>query len=73
MKVILTLLSTLFFLGCSTTADPLEKEKKRAELLERCKKLKQEIDDLKGKPQRRKAAIEYFEDQCFVVPEPPRK
>ncbi|NVJ59850.1 MAG: hypothetical protein HWE27_05635 [Gammaproteobacteria bacterium] len=72
MKYVPIVFSALFFLGCSTTYDPVEEQKEKAELVERCKKLKQDIDDLKGQPQRRSAAIEYFDEQCFVIPEPPR-
>lgn len=70
MKLLTVAILALLILSCSSTFDPIEDQKKKAELIERCKKLKQEIDDLKGKPVRRSAAIEYFDEQCFVRPDP---
>jgi len=68
IMVIAILISGLF--ACASgELSPMEEQKKQVELIERCKKLKKEIDELKGSPVRRNAAIEYFNDQCFMKPE----
>ena len=70
-KIFLACFTAVLLSGCATKElDPIEQQKQQAELIERCKKLKKEIDELKGKPVRRSAAIEYFNDQCFVKPDP---
>ncbi len=57
---------TVVFLSACATQDlsPMELQKKQAELIERCKQLKKDIDELKGKPIRRNAAIEYYQSEC---------
>ena len=44
----------------------MELQKKQAELIKRCKELKKDIDDLRGNPIRRNAAIEYYASECNV-------
>lgn len=44
----------------------METQKNFDERLKRCKKLKLEADALKGKPLRRNAALEYFQQECSV-------
>ncbi len=54
-------------ISCSSTPlNPVEEQKKQAELNQRCNKLKKEMDSLRGKPVRRNAAIEYYNSQCNV-------
>jgi len=64
-------ISLFFFLllaSCaSTPTDPLEVQKARQALMERCQKLKKEIVDLRGKPVRRNAAIKYYESECSAL------
>ena len=50
--------------------DPLEEQKRRAELIEHCKELKKDMDELKGKPILRNAAIETFRSQCTLRTDP---
>ncbi len=57
--------------ACATAElTPIEKQKKQAELLERCKKLKKDMDDLKGKPLRRNASTQAYEDECWIRDQP---
>ncbi len=59
--------STLLMSACSSTpTDPAEKQKNFEERVKRCKKLKQEADELRGKPIRRNAALEYYQQECTV-------
>jgi len=64
-KLILGLVLTLLLPGCATQdLSPTELQQRKVELIERCKKLKKDLDDLKGKPLQRNAAIEYYQSEC---------
>ncbi len=64
-KSIIIILFVLSLGACATKdLTPKEIQEKRAELIKRCKELKKDIDDLKGSPIRRNAAIQYYDDEC---------
>jgi len=71
LKLVLSILIIILLSACATKdLTPMEIQQKQTELIERCKKLKKDIDNLKGKPVRRNAAIEYFSDQCVTRTDP---
>ena len=64
-KLIIVIITIVFLSACATPdLSPMELQKKQAELIKRCKGLKKDIDDLKGSPIRRNAAIEYYQSEC---------
>lgn len=53
--------------ACSSSpTDPEAIAKEQAEQRERCRQLQQDIEDLKGRPIRRGAAIEYYNSECIA-------
>ncbi len=53
--------------ACSSSpTDPETIAKEEAEQHERCRQLQQDIEDLKGRPIRRGAAIEYYNSECIA-------
>ncbi|MFT5520342.1 MAG: hypothetical protein ACI9IA_000933 [Enterobacterales bacterium] len=65
LKIILTFSALVLLQGCATKElTPMEKQAKRAELIEHCRKLKREMDELKGKPLRQNAATQSFNTEC---------
>ena len=50
----------------------MEKQKNRAELIEHCRKLKKDMDEMKGKPIRRNAATQSFNAECTLRTDPDR-
>ena len=62
-----TTVCTFFLTACSSQpVDPEVIAQEQAEQRERCKQLQQDIEDLKGKPVRRGAAIEYYNSECMM-------
>lgn len=65
--LITTSVSLVFLSACSSSpTDPEVIAKEQAEQRERCKQLQQDIEDLKGRPVRRGAAIEYYNSECMT-------
>jgi hypothetical protein len=66
LKSVAIAISIAILLGaCSSSPpDPSVAQKEQSELLERCRQLQQDIEDLKGKPVRRNAAREYYVNEC---------
>jgi hypothetical protein len=58
----------------SSSSDPSltreQAQQEEDELRDRCKKLQQDIEDLKGRPVRRGAALEYYQNECVHHSEP---
>ena len=53
--------------ACSSSpTDPETIAKEQAEQRERCRQLQHDIENLKGKPIRRGAAIEYYNSECIT-------
>ena len=52
--------------ACSSSSDTALTQQEEAELRERCKRLLQEAEDLKGRPVRRGAALEYYQNECVL-------
>lgn len=42
------------------------KQREEADSRERCKKLQQDIEELEGRPGRREAALEYYQNECVL-------
>jgi len=63
----ISLLMTGVLTGCTNVSLPHDQHSKfeAAEKAKKCQELRQEIDDLKGKPARRGAHLEYYEDLCL--------
>ena len=71
MRLLIILFIATSFSACATTEpDPIQAEKELAERIERCRKLKQQREDLKGKPVRRNAADQYYRDECLNLRQP---
>jgi len=65
--LITTSVSIILLAACSSSpTDPEAIAKEQAEQRERCKQLQQDIEDLKGRPVRRGAAIEYYNSECIA-------
>jgi PBP1b-binding outer membrane lipoprotein LpoB len=52
--------------ACSSSSDTALTQQEEAELRERCKQLLQDAEDLKGRPVRRGAALEYYQNECVL-------
>ena len=54
----------------SSSSDPAlaleQAQQEEIDLRDRCKKLQQDIEDLKGRPVRRGAAREYYQNECVL-------
>ncbi|MDX2348899.1 MAG: hypothetical protein QNK32_00785, partial [Porticoccus sp.] len=50
----------------SSSSDQALTQQEEADLQERCNKLQQDIEDLKGRPVRRGAAREYYQNECVL-------
>ena len=60
-----TIFMAIFLCACSSSPSDLSVTKQeQAELMERCKQLQKDIEDLKGRPARRSAAREYYASEC---------
>lgn len=58
---------TLLLPSCATKdLSPQQLQQRKAELMERCKQLKKDVNDLKGQPIQRNAAIEYYQSECVA-------
>ena len=65
------LVISLTLSGCvGRDLTPMEIQAKQAELVKRCLELKKDIENLKGKPIQRNAAIEYYNDECNTRTDP---
>jgi len=63
----ISLLMTVALAGCTNVNYPTDQHSKleAAEKAKKCQQLRREIDELKGKPARRGAHMEYYEDLCL--------
>lgn len=62
--VIAMFLAVLLCACSSSPSDSSVTNQEHAELIERCRQLQEDIDDLKGRPVRRGAAREYYASEC---------
>ena len=71
MLKITLIITVLALIPACATKDltPLEKQEKKAELIEHCRELKREMDELKGQPIRRNAATQMFNSECRLTNE----
>lgn len=64
-SVIVAISMAVLLSACSSSpSDPSVAQKEQSELLERCRQLQKDIEDLKGRPVRRSAAREYYASEC---------
>ena len=71
MSKLIIILSIIFSVSaCATKLDPIEEQKRRAELIEHCKQLKKDMVAMKGKPIRRNAATQTFNSECTLRTDP---
>lgn len=71
LKLSLLILCSVTLTGCATSElTPLEEQQKRAELIERCRQLKKDMVELKGKPLRRNASTQAFNAECGLRTDP---
>ena len=65
-KLVITATFIIFIAGCANqnVHQNLTQQQKIAKI-ERCKKLQQDIQNLKGKPVRRSSARDYYQKECL--------
>lgn len=64
--VVAMFLAFLLSACSSSSSDPALTQQEEADVRDRCKKLQQDIEDLKGSPVRRGAAREYYQNECVL-------
>ena len=63
--MVIAIFMAILLCACSSpSSDFSSTQQEQAELMERCKQLQQDIEDLKGRPARRSAAREYYASEC---------
>ncbi len=66
-SVIVTIFLAFLLSACSSSSsDQALTQQEEADLQERCSKLQQDIEDLKGRPVRTGAAREYYQNECVL-------